>query len=777
MPTTAPGQEMISELNGIKSMINAMRIDIADAKRTSATALNETRTNTQRINTVDTKATNAESEAKRVNQKVGEVDKKVDRVDGKADSANRRAGNAEVEARTAKGEAGTANSKADNNSRRIENVDRKASKADRDAAAAFGEAKSASGKADNSLKESMLTRGVANNAATEAKSANKLANTVKKSVDVLETGLDKLSGFIRRVEGLALDASIKALKAIGVADDAIARTLKLSGQVISITSKVLGIIDTIGNMLTLIFALRALGGRIDAVERIVQGVDSAVSNILGRWIPEVRGIAKAARGTAENAYVAAVNASSSSAMATAKSNDAINKAEQAQLTANLARQEAKQANGNAIRAAENALTAYIGARTALSLYQSLRNRPGVPGRDGRPGRDGLPGRQGERGLRGERGLPGVQGRQGDRGWQGIPGNPGIQGLRGYPGIAGTPGRDGRDGLPGMPGKDGRPGINGINGKDGRDVNPADVAAINAQLAALRQQQAANQAETRGLLANLKFSVFNSISNLADLALLKTINEKLGSQIAGGISGKLMRVGSWLMLDRLLNIMTFAATVHNAVQLSNNIAVTLSAAIDNVVKIFGISDSDGNDFELSDFVGNSISNFIKSIVGEENFTSLNTAWLKANRIYQASSNVLNNLMNVNAVVTNALEIIGGYTGKIGNALRIWGVVGEKAYSWMNPQPSFDNKWVTKLQQLQENANTIQMVSQIPVDVTTSITEFNNSTTEMIKAIKQDPNTKDGVDPGEAAKVKEERESAKIASYVPAFDISDLFDADD
>lgn len=272
--------------------------------------------------------------------------------------------------------------------------------------------------------------------------------------------------------------------------------------------------------------------------------------------------------------------------------------------------------------------------------------------------------------------------------------------------------------------------------------------------------------------------FNAGANSAELVLLETINTKLGPQLLnGGISGKLVRFTQWLQLDRAINLLTFAATIHNALMLSNDVGVTLLGALNNVLSIVGLKDDNGQAFDIGSIISGTIENFIKSIVGADNFVQLKAAWENANRIYQATTNVLNQLMNVNAVITNALEIIGGYTGRIGNALRIWGVVGEKAYSWMNPQPSFDNKWMTKLQQLQQGASTVQMVSQIPIDVTSSITEFNNSTTELIKAVKQEPDTKDGIDPGEAAKVKTEREAAKAVSFTLPFDISDLFDADD
>ncbi|MEH1912754.1 hypothetical protein, partial [Nostoc sp.] len=291
------------------------------------------------------------------------------------------------------------------------------------------------------------------------------------------------------------------------------------------------------------------------------------------------------------------------------------------------------------------------------------------------------------------------------------------------------------------------------------------------------KQAEDAAKANGNKLNDILTGLNTAGSAAQLALLDTINGKLGDQLPGGIGGKLSRFADWMHLDRVLNIMILATTVHNGLMLSNDIGQTLLGVINNVLTLVGLKKEDGSTFDIGSVISGSIENLIKGAIGTENYQELTTAWQKANRIYQATTNVLNQLMNVNSVITNALEVIGSYTGKIGNALRIWGVIGEKAYSWMNPQPSFDNQWITKLQKLQEGANTVAMVAQIPIDAVNSVTELNNSATEFVKAVKQEPETKSGVDVGEAAKVKAEREAAKTASYVPDFDISDLFDFED
>lgn len=279
---------------------------------------------------------------------------------------------------------------------------------------------------------------------------------------------------------------------------------------------------------------------------------------------------------------------------------------------------------------------------------------------------------------------------------------------------------------------------------------------------------ANKANSNDLLNKL-----NAGANAGQLAALEVINNKLGAQIEGGIAGKLVNGFKWLQLDRLLNVLIFIATVHNGFQLSSAIVETLGTAVNNGLSVIGIKDDKDQPISISNLIGSSVNSVIVSIVGAENATQISNQWAKANRIYQASSNVLNNLMNVNSVITNGLEVIGSYTGKIGNALRGWGVVGEKAFAWMNPQPSFDNKWIAKLEQLQQGASTVQMITQVPVDTIQAVTEFNNSATEFVKAVQQDGETvKKGVDVGEAKEVKAKQDAIKLVSKSPEISVNDL-----
>jgi hypothetical protein len=270
---------------------------------------------------------------------------------------------------------------------------------------------------------------------------------------------------------------------------------------------------------------------------------------------------------------------------------------------------------------------------------------------------------------------------------------------------------------------------------------------------------------------------NAGANAAQLTLLNTINTKLGAQVIGGLSGSLNKFYEWAHIGQVLNILTFAATVHNAAMLSNDVAQTLLASINNVLTLILPKDKDNNPINVGAIIGGSIQSAITGIIGAENYTALNETWAKANRIYQASTNVLNSFLSLSQVILQASELIAAYTGRIGNALKKGGVVLENAYGWMNPQPKF-NRVTSILENLQNGANTIQMVTQAPLDIVNATTELTTASTEFVKAVKEDdkPANVATAQP-EPDKLKTDENQALVISQPVAFDVSDLFDGED
>jgi hypothetical protein len=301
---------------------------------------------------------------------------------------------------------------------------------------------------------------------------------------------------------------------------------------------------------------------------------------------------------------------------------------------------------------------------------------------------------------------------------------------------------------------------------------------------------AQQASQQGLDKLTKLiEQMQPLLQVLDTALLLKIDAKLGPQIQGGISGKLnaieslmqnvgntvsqiqeklVKVAKWLHLDRALNLLTFATTVHNATMLARGLGDTLLSVVSNVLAAVGIKDEEGSPLEIGQIVGNTVENLIKGMIGAENYTSLSAAWKRANRIYQASANVLFSIQSLRWSMTNILETIGGWNARVGNALRKWGVVGEKAYGWMNPTPNFDNPFFRAVDQSEEVLSQIDNVASEVLSIQETVDQFNTQKNELVNSLSN------GTDKGmtENQPQKQAQQQAKTVSASPDIEPTDL-----
>lgn len=254
----------------------------------------------------------------------------------------------------------------------------------------------------------------------------------------------------------------------------------------------------------------------------------------------------------------------------------------------------------------------------------------------------------------------------------------------------------------------------------------------------------------------------------------TINQKLGAQIIDdrgnkiGLAGhalnmfkRINQVGDYLRFDRITNVLTLATTVHNAAMLSNQLEQTLASALSNALAAIGVKDADGNALDINSIVGKSVESAITAAIGAENYTALTTNWKKANRIYQASANLLNNVNSLRYSITGALETIGGMNAKVGNALKKYGVLGDNAYPWMNPSPDFDNKFMRGLEVVETAVSSVDSIASEVLSAQETVTEIGRQKTELATAVK-DGTEKTGVD---NTQQKEKATAAKAASKSP------------
>jgi hypothetical protein len=315
---------------------------------------------------------------------------------------------------------------------------------------------------------------------------------------------------------------------------------------------------------------------------------------------------------------------------------------------------------------------------------------------------------------------------------------------------GTPGRQGQPGRDGQPGKDGKPGQPGKDADNARlrqvetelltiagatAVAATAIGSVNAlknrigtverlstnvqsqqeqlkrQLEkelkqmpckyspALDTEIAANQQRTNGLVIR-SMAVMDTINTVGIKRLqttANTINTKLGKQLTGGVGGFLEGLWSSLRLGMVFQAISTWITLHNAIMLSSDIVQTLFSGIDSLIQVMGIQNPDKSAINVSEVLGKKVEELLKGMMGAANYEATKVKWNQLNRIYQATTNMLDAVTNMFSSLWNILETTGRYVSKIGNALMRAGAVMDNAYSWMDEQISVRGGRAGKLQE--------------------------------------------------------------------------------
>jgi hypothetical protein len=278
---------------------------------------------------------------------------------------------------------------------------------------------------------------------------------------------------------------------------------------------------------------------------------------------------------------------------------------------------------------------------------------------------------------------------------------------------------------------------------------------------------------------------NLAGSAAQMAILNQIDGKLGAKLPnGGLSGFLQNFlkrfddfAKWMHLDRILNVLIWWQTLHNAAMLSNNVVSTLAQSMSNVLSFLGIKDVEGNAIDIGSVVGKAYTEMLKSALGETTYNNLNKTWNAANRIYQSAANILGAIQSIHSTILSVLEILGAKVARLANALKAAGQVFENAYEWMNPQPNYTNSFFVKLESLQQTASNIEQVTQAPLDIKGAVEGMKSEIGEIQKATADGEKALKGLGVIESENKKTEAIKRKGASQSSDLASYDKVEADD
>lgn len=259
---------------------------------------------------------------------------------------------------------------------------------------------------------------------------------------------------------------------------------------------------------------------------------------------------------------------------------------------------------------------------------------------------------------------------------------------------------------------------------------------------------------------------NAIANGAQLALLQKIDNKLGIQLPGGLSGTFGRLWQTLQIDRITNTLTLITTMHNAAMLSRSIGETLFSGFDNIGQLVGFKwkNEKGEDVGFGGIVSEYTEGFFKTIFGEDNYNNAKKSWNAANRMYQATTNMFYQVQGMFDSARSIAELTANNTGKIGNALKKGGAIFENAFPNMSEnttsRTAYQKKWdniVNELNGIEETVSAFSSITGEMVSIGENFNELKNQRDEFFKA-------KDDSEKAITALVTGEKEAAKVNQEV-------------
>jgi hypothetical protein len=162
------------------------------------------------------------------------------------------------------------------------------------------------------------------------------------------------------------------------------------------------------------------------------------------------------------------------------------------------------------------------------------------------------------------------------------------------------------------------------------------------------------------------------------------------------------------------------------------------AMSNALSIFGVRDEENNPIDLPGIVGQSVENALKGVVGEEVYNDTAKWWKKLNRIVQVGSNIVWTFRTMQDTALDLMEWSVNNTGKIGNALKRFGVVGERAYRDMPESARAQERWRNKMQRFYDGLEAVESTAESIEFVTGSVMEIGEEF-QQIKQQKDDLQT--------------------------------------
>jgi hypothetical protein len=206
----------------------------------------------------------------------------------------------------------------------------------------------------------------------------------------------------------------------------------------------------------------------------------------------------------------------------------------------------------------------------------------------------------------------------------------------------------------------------------------------------------------------------------------------------GILGLLQSVNSFMRtaweksrINKVLNALMFVGVMHNVLMLSRDVGETFGYLAGNMLNAIGIEDEEGNSLDVVGWFGSTVEGIMRNFMGDDLYEGTREAWNKASSVLRAASMVIWTVRSIMDSSLDLMEWIGENTGKIGNALRAYGVVGDRAYRYMAERAQVRNRLRTRVSRITGGLENAEDVASSFEQATGNVLEIQQETGELIQ----------------------------------------------
>jgi hypothetical protein len=228
-------------------------------------------------------------------------------------------------------------------------------------------------------------------------------------------------------------------------------------------------------------------------------------------------------------------------------------------------------------------------------------------------------------------------------------------------------------------------------------------------------------------------------------------------------------------DKVLNALSVVIALHNAAMLARNLGETLGGLTSQALATIGIKDSGGSPLDINAAIGNSVNSMLTNILGADVYQGVKETWNKSSRILSSASQIVWTVRSIADSTREITEWTAENTGKIGNALKRWRVVGENAYGWMPERMTATNKWLARVERtrngidsLDDAASSFSSVLGEAQNIQQEWSELDEQGTKFQDNVKAlEPKEREQNEPVQLARIEEIAVSKSPASQADVF----------